>query len=145
LAGTPPRCGGCWRGRKKSPDGVIVDIYARDAEDCDSLASCSNFTRVNNMSFPELDNKTIWRGVSTAYGETFAVELCPSKQYPGYYHIAVCCFADDFIYETKRPVRSDAVEESVSYFLKQHGLVSADMHWSKSETEKPGLAVQEND
>jgi hypothetical protein len=25
---------------KKSPDGVIVDIYARGAEDCDSLASC---------------------------------------------------------------------------------------------------------
>jgi hypothetical protein len=25
---------------KKSPDGVIVDIYAKGAEDCDSLAGC---------------------------------------------------------------------------------------------------------
>lgn len=93
--------------------------------------------------FPELDNKTIWRGISTAYGEHFAVELCPSKQHPGYYHIAACCFADTFIDETKRPVRADAVEEGVSYFLKQHGLVLADMSWYESETDKPGLTVQE--
>lgn len=29
---------------KRTADGVVVDIYARGAEDCDSLASCYAFT-----------------------------------------------------------------------------------------------------
>jgi hypothetical protein len=29
---------------KRTADGVVVDIYARGAEDCDALASCYAFT-----------------------------------------------------------------------------------------------------
>lgn len=85
------------------------------------------------MPFPDLDGKTIWIGVSTAYGEQFAIELYPSKEHPGYYHIAMLCLADTFIDETRRPVRADGVEDYARYLLNQHGLVVADIYWSKSE------------
>ena len=29
---------------KKTPEGVVVDIFARNAEDCNALASCYAFT-----------------------------------------------------------------------------------------------------
>lgn len=98
------------------------------------------------MPLPDLDGKTIWIGISTAYGEQFIMELYPSKEYLGYYHIAMACLADTFacyhdeagvllglIDQTRRPVRADGVEERARYLLNQHGLVVADMHWSKSE------------
>lgn len=97
------------------------------------------------MPLPELDGNTTWCAICDAYGEHFAIEIAPSKNHPGYYHIATICFADNFADETKKPIRADAVELHVSYFLKQHGLVIDDMRWFKNTHEKPALATQENE
>lgn len=96
------------------------------------------------MPLPKLDAATkVLRGVAIAYGEDFAVEIAASKNYPGYYHIAVKCFADNFYDETKKPVAANGVEEHLKYFLKVHGLLVDDIRWFDSNDETPVLANQE--
>ena len=95
------------------------------------------------MPLPELDGKKILRGVATAYGEDFAIEMVPAKNSPGYYHIAVTCFAEKFCDETKRPVRADGGEGQLKYFLKIHGLLVNDVRWFAADHDKPVLSDQE--
>lgn len=95
------------------------------------------------MPIPELDGKKILRGVAIAYGEDFAIEIAPSKNHLGYYHIAVTCFADNFCDETKKPVRADGVEDQLKYFLKIHGLLVDNICWHTADNDKPVLADQE--
>lgn len=95
------------------------------------------------MPIPELDGKKILRGIAIAYGEDFAIEIAPSKNHLGYYHIAVWCFADNFYDETKKPVRADGVEDQLKYFLKIHGLLVDNIRWRIADNDKPVLADQE--
>lgn len=81
------------------------------------------------MPIPPLDEEKIWCGSCDAYGETFCIELAPSKKYPGRYYVAMHCFADADLDTTKKPLDAYGVEMFVPFFLKRHGLVLDDITW----------------
>lgn len=89
------------------------------------------------MPIPKLDAKKVLHGTCAAYGELFAVEIAPSKQYRGCYHIATVCLADNFAEETKKPVALSGVAGSVQHYLNQHGLTIDDISWC--EIDSPAL------
>lgn len=89
------------------------------------------------MSLPKLDNEKIWFADCNAYGENFVVELKPSKQHTGYYHISVMCLADKFIDESTRPVNESGVEGFLQFFLKNHGIILSDLTWHENKTGSP--------
>lgn len=83
---------------------------------------------------PVFDGR-LWRGMSPAYGMHFVIELFPSVEHPGYYHISVAGVTETppnaDVTDTKRPIRADGVPMMLKIALKREGLCMADVTWQE--------------
>jgi hypothetical protein len=77
---------------------------------------------------PVLDGRA-WVGVGVYYGVEFLVELCESKEHPGYYLFATHCAGDKFLDESQRPMKAEFVQSNLDLVLKQHNLLATELSW----------------
>jgi hypothetical protein len=85
---------------------------------------------------PVFDGTKIWRGLATAYGSHFCIEVFPSSEHPGYYHMSWTWLRDSYAHDTKKPMRADGVQTMLNVGLKMEGLCMADMSWQEVSDKK---------
>jgi hypothetical protein len=91
---------------------------------------------------PVLDGRA-WLGRGKYYATSFLVELFESQKHSGYYHYATYCADDSFCDESKKPMKSDFLQDNLDLILKDHGLIVGDMKWCEiSAKELPLLGVR---
>lgn len=78
---------------------------------------------------PKINGQT-YQGITEAYGTSFIVEFGESKKYPGYYHYSICCVADKFYDESKKPILASALLPFLQKYLnKDHGITLNELNW----------------